>query len=101
MKGSHQVFGERPRDCSIVRQLHLLPGVHGGGRRSTLQSLCTASSGTTTPTGAMSTSTTGSGAAGYVVVHPLFSAIKVMIISIIYMFVTLRSHVHMFDVTVF
>ena len=36
---------------------------------------------------------------GYVVVHPLFSAIKVMIISIVYMFVTLRSHVHMSDVT--
>ena len=47
----------------------------------------------------MSTSATGSGAAGYVVVHPLFSAIKIMIISIVYMFVTLRSHVHMSNVT--
>jgi hypothetical protein len=64
-----------------------------------VQSLCTASSGTITPIGAMSTSVTGSGAVGYVVVHPLFSAIKIMIISIVYMFLTLRSHVHMSDVT--
>ena len=47
----------------------------------------------------MSTSATGSGAVGYVVVHPLFSAIKIMIISIVYMFLILRSHVHMSDVT--
>ena len=47
----------------------------------------------------MSTSVTDSGAAGYVVVYPLFSAIKIMIISIVYMFLTLRSHVHMSDVT--
>ena len=47
----------------------------------------------------MSTSATGYGDAGYVVVHPLFLAIKIIIISIVYMFVTLRSHVHMSDVT--
>ena len=99
MKTDNQVFGERLSDCSIIQQPHLLPGVHGGSGRSALQHLCTTSSGTTTPTGAMSTSATGSGAAGYVVVHPLFSAIKIMIISIVYMFLTIRSHVHMFDVT--
>ena len=68
-------------------QVHLLPGVCDGGRSSALQPLCTTSSGTTTPTGAMSTSATGSGAAGYVVVHPLFSAIQIMIISIVCMFI--------------
>ena len=47
----------------------------------------------------MSTSATGYGDAGYVVVHPLFLAIKIIIISIVYMFVILRSHMHMFDVT--
>ena len=99
MKGGHQVFRERPRDCSIVRQLHLLPSVRGGGGRSTLHPLCTASSGTTTPTGAMSTSATGSGAAGYVLIHSLSSIIKIMIISIIYMFVSLRSHVHIYEAT--
>ena len=99
MKGGHQVFGERPHDCSIVRQLHLLPDVRGGGGRSTLQPLCTASSGTTTPIGAMSTSAIGSRAAGYVLIHPLSSAIKIMIISIIYIFVSLRSHVHIYEAT--
>ena len=64
-----------------------------------MQPLSTTSSGTTTPTGAMSTSIIGSGAAGYVLIHPLSSAIKIMIISIVYMFLTIRSHVHMFDVT--
>ena len=97
VKTGNQVFGERLRDCSIVRQPHLLPGVRGGGGRSTLQPLCTASSGTTTPTCAMSTSTTGSGAIGYVLNHPLFSAIKIMVISIIYMFMSLRSHVHIHE----
>ena len=101
VKIGNQVFGERLCDCSIVQQPHLLPGVRGGSGRSALQPLCTVSSGTTTPTDAMSTSATGSGAAGYVVLHPLYSAIKIIIISIVYMFVTLRSHVHMFDVTVF
>ena len=99
MKGGHRDFGERPRDCSIVRQLHLLPGVRGDCGRSTLQPLCTASSGMTTPTGAMSTSATGSDTAGYVLIHPLSSTIKIMIISIIYMFVSLRSHVHIYEAT--
>jgi hypothetical protein len=99
IKTHNQVFGEWLRDCSIVQQPHPLPGIRGDSRRLALQPLCTASSRTTAPTGAMSTSATGSGAAGYVVVHPLFSAIKIMIISIVYMFLTLRSHVHMSDVT--
>ena len=76
VKTGNQVFGERLRDCSIVQQPHLLPGVCGGSGRSALQNLCTASSGTTTPTGAMSTSATGSGAVGYVVVHPYFQRLK-------------------------
>ena len=47
----------------------------------------------------MSTSV-GSGAAGYAVAtHPLLYMIKIMMISIMYMFVALRSHVHMCDVT--
>ena len=99
MKGGHRDFGERPRDCSIVRQLHLLPDVRGGDGRSTLQPLCTTSSGTTTPTEAMSASATGSSAAGYVLIHPLSSTIKIMIISIIYMSMSLRSHVHIYEAT--
>ena len=47
----------------------------------------------------MSTSATGSGAVGCVLIHPLMSTIKIMIISIIYMFMSLRSHKHIHDVT--
>ena len=79
--------------------LHLLPNVRNGGGSSALQPLCTTSSRTTTPTGAMSTSATGSGAAGYVLIYPLSSTIKIMIISIIYMFMSLRSYKHIHDVT--
>jgi hypothetical protein len=47
----------------------------------------------------MSTSV-GSGAAGYVVAtRPLLYMIRIMMISIMYMFVALRSHMHMSDVT--
>jgi hypothetical protein len=100
VKTDNHVFRERLlRDCLINLQVPLLPDVSGGGGRSALQPLCTASSGTTTPTGAMSTSTTGSGAAGYVLVHPLFSVTKIMIISIIYMFVSLGSYVHISEAT--
>jgi hypothetical protein len=53
----------------------------------------------TTLTGAMSTNATGSGAAGYVLVHPLFLVTKIMIISIIYMFMSLGSHVHISEAT--
>ena len=56
---------------------------------SALLAFCTASSGTTTSTGNMSTSASGS-AAGY---------ISLMIISIIYMLITFRSHMHKSDVT--
>ena len=45
----------------------------------------------------MSTSVTGSGAVGYVLIHPLSLAIKIMIISIIYMSMSLRSHVHIYE----
>ena len=80
-------------------KLHLLPSVRGDGRRLAQQPLCTASSGMTSPTDAMSTSATGFDAAGYVLIHPLSSTIKIMIISIIYMFISLRSHKHIHDVT--
>jgi hypothetical protein len=100
VKTGNQVFEEHLlRDCSINPQVPLLPGVCGGDGRSALQPLFTASSGMTTPTGAMSTSATGSGAAWYVLVHPLFSVTKIMIISIIYMFVSLGSHVHISKAT--
>jgi len=99
MKGGHLVFREWLCDCSIVSQHHLLPGVSGGGRRSTLQPLCTVSSGATTPTGAMLTSATSSGVAEYVIFHPQFSAIKIMIISVVYMLVSLRLHVHISEIT--
>ena len=56
---------------------------------SALLPFCTASSGTTTPTSTMSTSASGS-AAGY---------IFLMIISIIYMFITFRLHRHISNVT--
>ena len=47
----------------------------------------------------MSTSV-DSGAAGYAVATcPMISVIKIMIISIIYMFVSLRSHVHIYEAT--
>ena len=47
----------------------------------------------------MSTSV-GSGAAGYTVAtHSLLYMIKIMMISIMYIFVALRSHVHMSNVT--
>jgi len=47
----------------------------------------------------MLTSATGSVATGYVLVHPLSSAIKIMIICIIYMSMSLRSHVHIYEAT--
>ena len=49
--------------------------------------------------GAMSTSVTGSGATGYVLIHPLSSVIKIMIISIIYVSMSLRSHMHKYEAT--
>ena len=45
----------------------------------------------------MSTSATGSGAAGYVLIHPLSLVIKIMIIRIIYISMSLRSHVHIYE----
>jgi hypothetical protein len=80
-------------------KLHLLPGVRGDGGRSAQQPLYTASSGMTTLTGTMSTSATSSSAARYVLIHPLSLAIKIMITSIIYMFVFLRSHMHIYEAT--
>ena len=56
---------------------------------SALLPFCTPSSGTATSTGTMSTSASGS-AAGY---------ISLLIISIIYMLITFRSHMHIYDVT--
>ena len=61
--------------------------------------LCVASSRTTITTGAMSTCVTGSGAVGYVEIHPLFIVIKILMISIIYVFMTLESHVHISEAT--
>ena len=61
--------------------------------------LCVASSRTTITIGAMSTYVTGSGAVGYVEIHPLFIVIKIMMISIIYVFMTLESHVHICEAT--
>ena len=80
-------------------RLHLLLGIRNGSGSSALQPLCTASSGTTTPTDAISTSVTGSGAAGYVLIHPMSSTIKIMAISIIYIFASLSSHVHIYEAT--
>ena len=56
---------------------------------SALLHFCTASSGTTTSTGTMSTSASSSVA----------EYISIMIISIIYMLITFRSHMHKSDVT--
>ena len=93
-------FWERlPRNCSLI----LLPatswqlGIFFRRRRwLALQPYCMASSGMATSTTTMSTSIS-SGAAVYIsnATHPLFSVIKMMI-NIKSMFVTFRSHVHMF-----
>ena len=81
--GNH-VFGECPHAARLLTGVgddRLLPRV------SLL--ISTGSSGTATSTGTMSTSASGS-AAGY---------ISLLIINIIYMLITFRSHMHISDVT--
>jgi hypothetical protein len=59
---------------------------------------CTAR-GTTRTTGTMSTNITSPSAAWYAASRPLFLVIKFMMISVVNMFMMLRSHVHLSDVT--
>jgi hypothetical protein len=62
--------------------------------------ICTATSGTTIPTGTMSTSASGS-AAEYVSVlhHPVRLCINNLLVSIIYIIFMLSSHKHIHNVT--